>query len=101
MCHKNEKPSNQSTIAVADDGVTMNKPDKCVLTPEDQVIKAEIFQALNYVDHAYSFASAENNNNLLRVMFPNSNIAKFYEMSSTKLQYIIKFGISPYVKETM
>ena len=35
-CHKNEKPSNQSTIAAGDDGVTLNKPDKYVLTPEDR-----------------------------------------------------------------
>ena len=100
-CHKNEKPSNQSNIAVGDDGVRLNKPDKYVLAPEDQVIKAEILQALNYVDNNYSFASAENDNNLLRAMFPNSSIAKSYEMSSTKLQYILKFGVSPYVKEKL
>ena len=101
MCLKNEKPSKQSTIAVGDDGVTLNKPDKYVLTPEDQVIKAEILQALSYVDNSYSFASAENNNNLLRAMFPDLSIAKSYEISSTKLQYIIKFRISPYVKEKL
>ena len=32
-------------------------------------------------------------------MFPDSSIAKSYEMPSTKLQYIIKFGISLQVKE--
>ena len=95
-CHKNEKPSNQGTIAVGYDGVTLNKPDKYLLTPEDQVIQAEILQALNYVDNNYSFASAEA---FLRDMFPYSSIAKSYEMSSTKLQYIIKFGVSPYVKK--
>ena len=66
----------------------MNKPDKYVLIPENQVSKAEILQALNY-----SFASATNDN-LLRAMFPDSSIAKSYEMPSTKLQYIIRFGIS-------
>ena len=101
MCHKNKKSSKQSTTAVGDDGVTLNKPDKYVLTPEDQVIKAEILQVLNYVDNNYSFGSAENNNNLLRAMVPDSSIAKSYEMSSTKLQYIIKFRISPYVKEKL
>ena len=79
----------------------MNKPDKYVLTPEDQVIKAEILRALSYVDNSYSFASAENNNNLLRAMFPDLSIAKSYEISSTKLQYTIKFRISPYVKEKL
>ena len=97
-CHKNEKPFNQSTIAVGNDDVALNKPEKHVLTPGDQVIKAEVLQELNYVGNNYFFASAENDNNFLRAMFPDSSIAKFYEMSSAKLQYIIEFGIFPYVK---
>ena len=88
-------------IAVGNDGITLNKPDKYVLTPENQVSKAETLQALNYVDNNYSFASAENDNNLLGDMFPDSSIAKSYKMPSTKLQYIIKFEISPYVKEKL
>ena len=88
-CRKNEKPSNQSTIAVGDDGVTLNKPDKYVLTPENQVIKADILQALNSVDNNYSFASGENDNNLLSTIFLDSSIAKSYEMSSTKLQCLL------------
>ena len=34
-CHKNEKPSNQSTTAVGEDGITLNKLDKYVHTSED------------------------------------------------------------------
>ena len=45
--------------------------------------------------------SAENDNNLLRAIFPKSGIAKSYELPSTKLQYIIEFKISPYVKEKL
>ena len=56
---------------------------------------------MNYVDNNNSFASAENDNNLLRVMFPDSSIAKSYEMPSTELQYLMKFGISPYVIEKL
>ena len=88
-------------IAVGNDDITLNKPDKYALTPENQVSKAETLQALNYVDNYYSFASAENDNNLLGDMFPDSSIAKSYKMPSTKLQYIIKFEISPYVKEKL
>ena len=78
-----------SIIVVGNDGATLNKLDKYVLILENQISKAEILQSLNY-----SFASATNDNNLLRAMFPDSSIAKSYEMPSTKLQYIIKLGIS-------
>lgn len=64
-------------------------------------IKAEILPGLNYFNNNYSFTSAENDNNLSTEMFSYSSIAKSYEMSFTKLQYIIKFGISPYVKEKL
>ena len=89
-CHKNEKPSNQSTITVGDDGVTLNKPDKYVLAPENQVIKADDLQALNYVDNNYSFASGELDNNLLRTIFPDSSIAKSYAMSSTNCKTYLR-----------
>lgn len=32
-------------------------------------------------------------------MFPDSKLAQNYRMSSTKLMYLIRFGISPYLKE--
>ena len=91
----------QSIIALVDDGATLNKPEKYVLAPADQVIKAEILQALNYVDKNYSFDLAEDDDNLLIVMFADSSIAKSHEMPSTKWQYIIKFRISSYVKEQL
>ena len=31
-------------------------------------------------------------------MFPNSNIAKSFELGVTKLKYVINFGIAPYFR---
>ena len=50
-----------------------------VLSTEDQVIKAETIQALDYAGSGYSFASANNDNEKFRLMFPDSDIAKAYK----------------------
>ena len=44
----------------------------------------------------YSYSSATGLNELLRTMFPDSDIAKKFQLSSTKMAYIIRFGLAPY-----
>jgi len=44
----------------------------------------------------YSYSSATGLNELLRTMFPDSDIAKKFQLSSTKIAYIIRFGLAPY-----
>ena len=34
-------------------------------------------------------------------MFPDSNIAKGFSQNETKMMYVIKFGLSPYFKESL
>ena len=34
-------------------------------------------------------------------MFPNSNIAKSFELGVTKLKYVINFGIAPYFRDIL
>ena len=34
-------------------------------------------------------------------MFPNSNIAKSFELGVTKLKYVINFGITPYFRDIL
>ena len=69
------------------------------LTPEDQVMKAETLQALKVVGSNYSFASTTDDGERFRLMFPDSPIAAKYQQSRTKVNYVIKHGISPYVKD--
>ena len=69
------------------------------LSPQEKVMKAETLQALKVVSSNYSFASACDDGDRFREMFPDSVIAKNYHQSKTKVNYTIKHGISPYVKD--
>ncbi|CAL4218681.1 unnamed protein product, partial [Meganyctiphanes norvegica] len=60
---------------------------------------AEIIQALKVVDSNYSFSSTCDDGERFKLMFPDSNIAKNYCQSRTKVNYVIKHGLSPYVKD--
>ena len=70
-----------------------------VLTHEDKVIKAETIQPLDFIQSNYSFASAANDSKKFRIMFPDSEIAKSYSQGETKVNYVIQFGIAPYIKQ--
>ena len=47
----------------------------------------------------HSFASTNGNNDKLRKMFPDSQIAKGFHQAETKSKCIIQFGVSPYVRK--
>ena len=74
---------------------TVTKP-KVVFSSKESIIKTEILQALKTVDSNFSFASANGNGKLFREMFPDSNIAKRYKQSETKIKDPIQFGLAPY-----
>jgi hypothetical protein len=63
---------------------------------KDDVTKAEIMWTLKTVMSNYSYNSATGLNELLQAMFPDSEIAKKFQLSSTKMAYIIRFGLAPY-----
>ena len=71
------------------------------LTLEDKKCKAEILHALNVFDKNFSFQSCVSDNYLYPDMFCESDIAKIYEMSSTKVMYIIWYGIPKYFKDEL
>ena len=71
------------------------------LTNEELIQKAEILQALKYVNANYSFASAFDDSERFQLMLPDSEIAKKYHQGPTKIKYNIQFGIAPYVKESL
>lgn len=89
----------QQTFVVNTENATIQLPNTLVLTPGNKVLKAEILQALKYVNYNYSFSSATEDTAILKEQFPDSEIVKSYQMSETKLKYLIQYGISPYVRE--
>ncbi|KAG4072228.1 hypothetical protein HA402_005950 [Bradysia odoriphaga] len=71
------------------------------LSDEDKILSAEIYWALKCVHSGFSFASNQGNNELFRKMFPDSNIASNFKMSKTKCNYLVQFGIYPWVMEDL
>ena len=79
---------------------TITKP-KVVFSSKGSIIKAEILQALKTVDSNFPFASANSNGKLFKETFPDSDIAKRYEQSNTKIKYSIRFGLAPYFMQSL
>ena len=71
------------------------------MTAKEKIADAEILQALHLVEANQSFASAAKDTELFKRMFPDSEIAKGYKQSSTKVAYTIEFGIKPYISEIL
>ena len=71
------------------------------LSFSDQILNAEILEALHVVDSNHSFASTNGDNDKFRRQFPDSKIAASYQQGETKTKYVIQFGIAPYVRKQM
>ena len=69
-------------------------------SPEEQVVRVEIYQCLQVVSSNYSFSSTEADNNRFK-MFPHSRIAASYSQGKTKIRSNIQFGIAPYIKQVL
>lgn len=95
---KNEKQMNsQRTItSCAGPSPGISRP-----ATKDQLLNAEILQALNIVDTNQSFSSSNGDSERFRRMFPDSQIAAKYSQEETKSKYVIQFGLAPYVKEEL
>ena len=65
----------------------------------DVARKAEIIQVLIIVKKNQSFSSEYTDNLKVKSLFGNSNIAQSCKEGSTKIKYILQFGIAPYIKE--
>ena len=63
--------------------------------------KAEILWALKTVMSYFSYNSATDITDVFRAMFPDSAIAQKINCGSTKLSYLICFGIAPYFKQQL
>ena len=67
-------------------------------TTEEPTQKANIIQALKFVDANYSLESSYDDSERFKVTFPGSEIAKNYQQGAIKIQYNIQFGIAPTLK---
>ena len=99
--HKKPLDLNQRTFRVADSCVVLEPKCCLALTPEDQVIKEEILQALHCTHQDYSFASVSSDNQRFILMFPESEITKNYQQSETKIKYSVQYDIAPYLKQKL
>ena len=64
-------------------------------------LKAEIVWALKSVMSGYSNNSSSDMNATFQTMFPDSNIAKQYQMGPDKLKYVVNWGLAPYFKDLL
>ena len=100
--HNDNTPSaNQSTFVTENGKSQLSVPTKIMFSYEEQVLRAEVLQALQVVNSSYSFASSENDNEKFKIMFPDSKIAQSYRQGKTKVKYNIQYGIGPYVKQML
>ena len=100
--HNDNTPSaNQSTFVTENGKSQLSVPTKIMFSSEEQVLRAEVLQALQVVNSNYSFASSENDNERFKIMFPDSKIAQSYRQGKTKVRYNIQYGIAPHVKQML
>ena len=64
-------------------------------------LKAETLWALNVVSKNYSFKSCEGVGDLFREMFPDSEIAKQFRCGERKANYLVTFGVVPYLQSQL
>ena len=81
--------------------MSLSKSSDTALALEEEIVKVEIIQALKTVASNYSFSSADRDNKRFQFMFPDSKIAQSYKQSSTKIKYVIQYGMAPYVVELL
>ena len=69
------------------------------LIVSSKVLCSEILWALNVVKCHFSLRSCMGLNELFKVMFKDSDIAKDFKLGKTKCTYLINFGLALYLKQ--
>ena len=85
-----------STLSATKDVVVEPKKQALISKPSIRALDAEIRWALKIVMMHTSYRSFLNLNELFMVMFPDSNIARSFKMSKTKVAYMTVYGIAEY-----
>ena len=96
-----KRMKNQVRFSRSEDGSAVMSKNKFVLSSDEQVVKAETLQTFKTVESNLSFAAATGDGDRFRQMFPDSKIAQGYKQNETKMAYVIKYGLSPYFRESL
>lgn len=91
--------ANQPTATVT----PASKPTASVTSfaTKDDVTKAEVVWTLKTVMSHHSFNSGQGLNSLLQAMFPDSEIAKKFQLGPDKMAYMVRFGLSEYFRKEL
>lgn len=63
---------------------------------KDDVLKAECLWAMHVVNKKMSYNSCAYISQIFQVMFPDSVIAKQFKLGSSKVAYLVSYGLAPY-----
>lgn len=97
-----------STVSSPEAATSQNPPAPCNDTKGDkgrsivgfvsgdEVTKAEILWAMKCMMSHYSYNSSSDMKDILKMMFPDSGIAKKMSIGSTKMSYYITYGLGPF-----
>ena len=91
--------SSQSQFTASDGKTATLSKGSVILTNEEDVLNAEIIQALKIVDGNFSFASANGDDDRFRTTFPDSAIAKSYKQEEAKVKCCLQYGVAPHLKD--
>lgn len=88
---KLEKEVKNNSALNTDNGrVKLLLPQPQPVSLEEKVTRAEIIQAFHVVNANLPFLSADTDAERFRMQFPDSEIAKHYQQSRSKLGYVIE-----------
>lgn len=95
---KNQKVSNEQSKC--SEAVEKQPTLESFITNSD-TLKAEIIWSLKSIINGFSVRSNDELSDTLVAMFPDSKIAKSFNMARTKSMYIINHGLYPYFKSML
>ena len=69
--------------------------------PDSDSLTAEIVWTLKCFMYGYSYNSNCDMNEIVKVMFPDSNISNRYQIGADKIKYLVNWGLAPYFKDKL
>ena len=97
----NAKSNKRQRTFASSSNFSLSKLSDTALAPEEQVVKAEITQALKIVASNSPFSVADGDNKRFPLMFPCSKVVQSYKQSSATIKFVIQHGIVPFVVEPL
>lgn len=96
-----EDRSNSRSVPATITSSVMHQPSIQTQAVNNDTLKAELLWTMHVVSSHGSARSSDNIGCLFRAMFADSDIAKQFKCSRTKLGYLSTFGIAPVIKDSI